>query len=242
MVLDITTKLNIYCSKKIIQYIIGIIVGLSFISLIIQPCIKTELINFLESLQSYGYFSLPFIFILYVICNSPTFLPTNVLHVTCGFIFGIIKGFLFAIIMYTISATIPFLITRKCFMEKAKQTLETTKWYSLITIIEEKPLMILLCCRISPLVPGSMENILFGITNISISSYMFGTFLGISPQLIIFVYFGTIFQNISEISELNLFDNVYNLILFITGLVLTCIMMIIITIKANKIINQNILP
>ena len=161
---------------------------------------------------------------------------------TCGFIFGIIKGFLFAIIMYTISATIPFLITRKCFMEKAKETLETTKWYSLITIIEEKPLMILLCCRISPLVPGSMENILFGITNISISSYMFGTFLGISPQLMIFVYFGTIFQNISEISELNLFDNVYNLILFITGLVLTCIMMIIITIKANKIINQNILP
>lgn len=238
MVLNLQTKINIICNKKTFKYIFLTFGLSSMIFICSRPELKTYLFEILGNLHNYGYSSLFILFPMYILFNAPTFLPTNILHITCGLIFGLAKGVIFSLLMYTVSATIPFYLVKKYFNEKARNMLEDTKIYSLLDIIEEKPFIILICCRISPVVPGSLENMLFGITSISTYLYMLGTTIGITPQLILLVYIGTIIQNITEVGEINLFHNPFNLALFIIGLFLTILMFSVIIYKANKIINQ----
>jgi uncharacterized membrane protein YdjX (TVP38/TMEM64 family) len=211
MVLNLQTKINIICNKKTFKYIFLTFGLSSMIFICSRPELKTYLFEILGNLHNYGYSSLFILFPMYILFNAPTFLPTNILHITCGLIFGLAKGVIFSLLMYTV----------KYFNEKAKNMLEDTKIYSLLDIIEEKPFIILICCRISPVVPGSLENMLFGITNISTYLYMLGTTIGITPQLILLVYIGTIIQNITEVGEIK-----------------TILMFSVIIYKANKIINQ----
>lgn len=237
MTLGVRTKCNIYCTMERIKFIVVfmLIIGLMSIIKVFTPDLLNMMGSVIEYLNTlYLYQSIPILFMLYVLCNAPTMLPTNILHVTCGIMFGLLWGFWVALCCYTISVVIPFECTRRCFKMKVQEYLKESPYYHLITIINERPIFLLLCSRASPIIPGSLNNLLFGLTEIDVVMYSLFSAIGIAPQIAFFTYIGSIISNMSEFHQ----EAKSNLILLTIGIVSSMCMLMYITIKANSVIQD----
>ena len=181
---DILTK-NLKTKLKVLA-VFGLLAGL--IATASRKPVRDLLTSTLESLESVPPTeSIAILFMLYAVATAPTMLPTNALHITCGVLFGLYKGSAVALACYTATACLPYIGVRACFRERAHTWLSGTKYYALIDVINERPLFMLLCTRCSPVVPGSLNNLLFGLCEIGPCTYLAGSALGIAPQLVLFV-------------------------------------------------------
>lgn len=235
MVLDYITKINILCNKGKI-FILSLI--FCFIMWLLSQQFSREiLISIILWIEKQSYITMiPIIFLLYVVCNAPTFLPTNILHITCGFIFGTFNGFVIAILCYTFSAFIPFIMTRYCFKTHVENEFIESKYYSLIEVINDSPVYMLFCARMSPIIPGSLNNLLFGLTDINNAKYLYGSVIGIAPQLFLFVYIGSCLEDLTKISTKDTPRE--QLILMFIGVFLTIIMVSYLMIKTSQQIKK----
>lgn len=244
MTLNCNTICTLYTKnlKSKIKAAIAFCLFLCMMCLTTLKPVQNLLMVALSNLQSMGYNAIPWLFLLYVVCNSPSCLPTNALHAACGMMYGLREGSVIALMCYTVSAYIPFLCVTYCFQQKARNWFCKSKYYALVEAIEQNPFIMLLCARASLVVPGSMNNILFGFTNISNFKYLMGTAIGIAPQLIMYVYVGTIITelNVANMKEVLYNMSAVNIALLIFGIVTTVGMVAYITIKADRIIKSKI--
>ena len=186
--------------------------------------------------------SIPILFALYAIANAPTMLPTTALHATCGILFGLYHGSLIALGCYTVTAFFPYILVRHCCQERVNAWLSPYKYYALISVINDRPLFMLLCTRSSPVVPGSLNNALFGLCHIHPCTYVLGSAVGIAPQLVFYTYCGTLISDLSELSSLLTGASVEKVVLLALGGEVTVVMLVYMAIKANHVINQNLDP
>jgi uncharacterized membrane protein YdjX (TVP38/TMEM64 family) len=63
--------------------------------------------------------------------------------------------------------------------------------------------------RLFPIFPFNLNNLGFGLTNIKIKTYIFGTFIGIIPWVFIYAFFG------NALAELNIGNIVISIALVI---------------------------
>lgn len=237
MTLNTRTWFDIYCTKTVIKVIV-----LSTLTVCMMVIVKTfspELLKVMTMLSGYLRSisvteSIIIVFMLYVVCNAPTMFPTNVLHVMCGLLYGFVYGTTVAICCYTVSVIIPFELTRRCFKNHVHSFIKDSQYYSLISVINDRPIFILLCSRMSPIIPGSLNNLLFGLTEINIVSYAMFSAMGISPQIIFFTYIGSIVSDISDFQE----KAQSNTAIMVIGIVSTIAMLGYMTIKANSVLKN----
>ena len=237
MTLDTITKCNICCSVRWIKFIAALmlIIGIMSIVKVFTPellYLMSSILDYLKSVTLWE--SIPMLFMLYVLCNAPTMLPTNILHVTCGIMFGFVWGFNVALCCYTVSVLIPFECTRRCFKSRVHEYLRDSPYYHLLSILNDRPIFLLLCSRASPIIPGSLNNLLFGFTDIHVGVYSLFSAIGIAPQVAFFTYIGSIISNLPEFQE----KAKSNLILLIIGIMSTIGMLVYMAMRSNEVIKD----
>ena len=64
--------------------------------------------------------------------------------------------------------------------------------------LTEHGFKVVLMIRLSPLVPFNVFNYLFGLSGISLRDYVIGSWLGMIPATVMYVYLGTLLKTFEE--------------------------------------------
>jgi uncharacterized membrane protein YdjX (TVP38/TMEM64 family) len=176
-----TYRVNHYI--KIISFILAL-AALIACALIFQRH-SLEIIGWINKL---GWLA-PVLFLIIYALASVMFLPTMVLTLAGGAIFGPVIGTILNLFGATIGAAFGFLITRHLiydwFSKKRGQKLN-----KLIAGVEQKGWMFVAFLRLIPIVPFNLVNYGLGVTEIRFRLYITTTFIFLIPAEIIYTYFG----------------------------------------------------
>ncbi|WP_237758276.1 TVP38/TMEM64 family protein [Legionella londiniensis] len=130
------------------------------------------------------------IFFLFLYCFATLFfLPTMVLTLAGGAIFGPVLGTFFNLLGATIGAGCAFCISRYLIFDWLK-TKENARISKLIKGVENRGWQFVALLRIVPIIPFNIVNYGLGLTGIKFSHYMLTTVIFLIPTEIISTYCG----------------------------------------------------
>ncbi len=136
-----------------------------------------------------GYSAL--IFILIYILVTLLGLPSNVMTVAGGAVFGLLWGSLYSIVGATLGAVGAFWVARHLLHRWAKRYLGQHPALSRFDrAISHNSFSFILAVRFTPISPFSLVNFLFGLTSVNLKPYIIGTFLGIIPSTLAYAWLG----------------------------------------------------
>lgn len=144
-----------------------------------------------QYLKDFGIWA-PLIFIILYTVGT-IFIPSTPFMTIAGILFGFKYGFIYAIIGGFLSSIIVFIISRKLGKERVESILEH-KYLKPLGKYNERlgsgGAWDLILLRMAPIMPFNVLNILMGVSRIKTGDYIIGTVLGLTPSIIITVYFG----------------------------------------------------
>lgn len=146
---------------------------------------STEIIDWINSL---GWLA-PILFIMTYCLATILFLPTMVLTLAGGAIFGPFFGTLLNLIGATIGAACAFLITRHLIYDWFAQK-KGDRLNKLIAGVDQKGWFFVAILRLFPIIPFNLVNYGLGITGITFRLYLIITFIFLIPAEIVYTYFG----------------------------------------------------
>jgi uncharacterized membrane protein YdjX (TVP38/TMEM64 family) len=124
-----------------------------------------------------------------------------VLSLITGFIFGRWVGTVLVVFAATLGATLVFLAARYLFADAARKRMGTLG-EKISAGFTENAFNYLLFLRLVPLFPFFLVNLAPAFTNISLRTYVLGTFIGIIPGTFVFVNLGQTLGRIDSLSGL----------------------------------------
>lgn len=125
--------------------------------------------------------------------------PGTPLTLLAGATLGTFWGSIVSIIGNTLGATAAFLVAR-FFLRDFVQNKFLTKYKSIEkyeTRFLKKGFATVVLLRLIPVFPFNILNYILGVTKVSTKDYIIGTFVGIIPGTIVFVYFGEALKMLS---------------------------------------------
>jgi uncharacterized membrane protein YdjX (TVP38/TMEM64 family) len=147
-----------------------------------------------------------------------------VMNMVGGYLFGVVAGVLYAIVAATLAAVIYFLLVRyvigSYLQERYAQKLALFNQK-----FEVQGGLFLLTCRLIPVIPFFMVNLLAGLLTISMSTFIWTTAVGIFPSTSVFVYLGIGLNKINSFADLLSLDMLLLFALIVLVFVLPLIML-----------------
>ena len=131
----------------------------------------------------------PIFFLLLYCLATILLLPTLVLTLAGGVLFGPVVGTLFNLLGATLGATCAFCISRFLVFDwvASKKNIRLSK---LIAGVEDRGWQFVALLRLVPIIPFNLVNYGLGITRIKFSHYLITTVIFLIPAEIIFTYCG----------------------------------------------------
>jgi len=152
------------------------------------------LYSYILSLGIWGEFVYGFIYFVLELVAIPA-LP---LTLGAGFLFGAVKGTVTVSLAANAAAGVSFLISRYLLRDiVSRYAMKNSTFRKIDRAIGTHGFRIVLLLRLSPLLPFSLSNYLYGITSVNFWEYVGGTVLGMLPGTIAYVYGGNAGREIS---------------------------------------------
>lgn len=174
--------------------VLFIISGIAFISenyKIIENLDINKVSKFIE--ERNGYSAIIYL-ALYVIKPFLFVIPTNMMAIVSGIIFGPIKGFVLTMIGFFITGTIAFYLSR--FLGKGfVEGLLGKKFLKIDDNIEKNGFKILLLLRLPPILPFDPLSYACGLTKIKYNDFILASLLGVLPETICYSIIGRSITN-----------------------------------------------
>ena len=217
-----TNKVNYYIKTTSIVFALSALVTCA---LVFQKH-SLEIIDWINGL---GWLA-PVLFIIIYVLATVLLLPTMVLTLAGGAIFGPIIGTVLNLAGATLGAAFAFLITRHLIYDWFSKK-RGEKVNKLIAGVDQKGWMFVAFLRLFPIIPFNLVNYGLGITGIKFRLYLITTFIFLIPAEIIYTYFG--YAGMDALSNP---ENIYRnggIILSGLAIVFICILKIIKKAKDN---------
>ncbi len=123
---------------------------------------------------------------------------TTFISIISGFLFGW-TGTLWVVVSYSLAALISrFFMVWLNHAATGRLTFSNPKAARLFAALEGKPFLLLLFCRLSPVLPFAMTNMALGRMKFTIPVFVFGTLAGMLPRSLIFIYTGSQAQSLNQ--------------------------------------------
>lgn len=173
-----------------------------------------EVKKFILSLSFLG----PAIIILFFVLLNVVALPNVFFVFLSGYLYGFFYGFILGYIGTALGFVISFLTTRYLFKEIFKKKYGTNK---LVVKIEEQTkknkIWSILFFRTFFIIPYSIQNIAYALTEISFGSYLFFSLIGSIPQTILFALLGHFLS--SEKINLKQFNEIFFIVVIVLSVI-----------------------
>lgn len=158
-----------------------------------------EMVRWMETIQSAGWIGWLLFIGLYAV-SCLLFVPGSVLTLGAGAVYGFWSGIFLVLVGNGAGALLSLLITRYLLRGWAtKYFSRSPKMRALQTAVEEEGWKIVCLTHLSPVMPFSVINYAYGLTNISVGEFLLATELGSIPSTCIYVYVGTLLGNLAKI-------------------------------------------
>ncbi len=135
----------------------------------------------------------PIAFVAIYIAACVLFLPGSILTIGAGVIFGVVRGSIYVSIAATLGATAAFLVGRYFARDWIAKKLEgNAKFKAIDEAVGREGWKIVLLTRLSPVFPFNLLNYAYGLTRVTLSDYVFASWMGMIPGTILYVYIGSL--------------------------------------------------
>eukprot|EP00241_Pyramimonas_parkeae_P006954 CAMPEP_0114239730 /NCGR_PEP_ID=MMETSP0058-20121206/8634_1 /TAXON_ID=36894 /ORGANISM="Pyramimonas parkeae, CCMP726" /LENGTH=326 /DNA_ID=CAMNT_0001351967 /DNA_START=193 /DNA_END=1173 /DNA_ORIENTATION=- len=126
-------------------------------------------------------------------------IPAIPLTMTAGALFGVVPGTIAASIGATAAATGSFLASRYFLREKILELASDNPTFLTIDrVVGKEGFKMVLMLRLSPLLPLSLSNYIYGLTSVELRPYVLGSWLGMLPGTFLYVQTGAVGMSLME--------------------------------------------
>jgi uncharacterized membrane protein YdjX (TVP38/TMEM64 family) len=181
------------------------------------------------------------VFILVYVAATVFMLPGSVLTLGAGFLFGLTAGFFVVSAASTLGAACAFLVGRFFVRDWVESKLgDMPRFNALDRAVGERGWLIVGLTRLSPIFPFNLLNYALGVTRVPFWQYVLASWIGMMPGTVLYVYLGSVGQNLTALFSGELPGSEYTQILFYGGLAATLLLTIVITRIATRALNQQL--
>ncbi|PON81516.1 Transmembrane protein [Trema orientale] len=204
--------------------LVGVVGGCGAVGYIYKDQINAFLTQFSTFIEGYG----PAGYALFVAVYAGLevlAIPAIPLTMSAGLLFGSVIGTIIVSISGTVAASVAFLIARYFARERILKLVEGDKKFLAIDkAIGENGFKVVTLLRLSPLLPFSLGNYLYGLTSVKFVPYVLGSWLGMLPGTWAYVSAGAFGRAIiQEESEVGLVGGNGQLLTLGLGLLATAL-------------------
>ena len=144
--------------------------------------------NWIGELGMWGPLALGMIYIVATLL----FIPGWILTVTAGAVYGLVTGTVIVSLASTTAAAFAFLIARHLARGRARRRIEQSpKLTAIDEAIGAQGWKIVALLRLSPAVPFSLQNYLYGVTAVRFWPYVLTSWVSMLPGTFLYVYLGS---------------------------------------------------
>ncbi|XP_047055261.1 TVP38/TMEM64 family membrane protein slr0305-like [Lolium rigidum] len=161
--------------------LVGVVGGFGAAGYVYKDQINAFLTHFSGFIEGYGTAGYA-LFILAYAGLEVLAIPAVPLTMSAGLLFGSVTGTIVVSISGTLAAAVAFLIARYFARERILKMVEGNKKFLAIDkAIGENGFKVVTLLRLSPLLPFSLGNYLYGLTSVKFLPYVLGSWLGMLP-------------------------------------------------------------
>ena len=198
--------------------------------------LRTSL-NWIEGLGPYSVAA----FIALYISATVLFIPSSILTLGAGFLFGVVRGFICVSIASTVGATMAFLIGRYLARQWISRKVSGNARFTAIdTTVAREGWKIVGLLRLSPLFPFNLLNYALGLTRVSLRHYFFASWIGMMPGTVIYVYLGSLAGDLATLGTAAHSRTPAEWTLYTVGLVATVAVTLYVTRIARQTLEKRV--
>lgn len=172
--------------KKSLIFLILVSIATAFV--VLRSFGQSEILTLRSQIAQAGMWA-PIIYMVIYTLATALVLPSTVLNLMGGALFGTFWGLIWTTLAALISAIATFWVARKWIRGLVHEKLDY-KWANLDREIREGGIFYLLAIRFFPIIPYGIVNYSAGLTSVRFRHYLLGTSLGTAPGLLPFVMLG----------------------------------------------------
>jgi uncharacterized membrane protein YdjX (TVP38/TMEM64 family) len=138
------------------------------------------------------------VFALAAVC----LVPGSILTVGAGVAYGLVWGTIIASTASAAAATAAFLVARTVARQRvARWAASDPRFAALDAAVGEHGLQLVILVRLSPLIPFNVLNYALGVTRVRLRDYALGSFLGMLPVTLLYVYIGSLAGELASLAR-----------------------------------------
>jgi uncharacterized membrane protein YdjX (TVP38/TMEM64 family) len=196
--------------------------------------LKTPLLRFLEWSQSLGMWA-PVVIGLIYLPAAVLFLPGSVLTIGAGLVCGLLPGTIAVSLGATSGASLAFIVGRTIARKWVESKVAANpKFQAIDRAVGSGGFKIVLLTRLSPVFPFNLLNYAYGLSRVRFRDYLIGSWLGMLPGTVMYVYIGSTLKSLAELASGKVQGGAPQKVLFGAGLVATILVALYITHLARK--------
>lgn len=161
-----------------------------------SQAVLKNLLGWIEGLGPWG----AVVFIALYIVATVLFMPGSILTLGAGALYGVAWGSVYVSIGSTIGATAAFLVGRYAARDWVARRIEGNATFQAIDrAVGSQGFKIVGLLRLSPVFPFNLLNYALGTTRVGLRDYFFGSWVGMIPGTVMFVYLGSLAGNLARL-------------------------------------------
>jgi uncharacterized membrane protein YdjX (TVP38/TMEM64 family) len=167
--------------------------------------------------------------------------PGTLLTLGAGFTFGLALGVALVSAGSVLGAIAAFLLGR--FVARgwvARRIADSPRWRALDSATRHDAFTLVLLARLSPLLPYNMLNYAFGLTDVRLRDYALGSWVGMLPATVLYVYIGSLAKNVPALTSGHLDASWATRALLVGGLVATVGLTLLIAQRATRALRRRL--
>ncbi|MDD5044327.1 MAG: TVP38/TMEM64 family protein [Candidatus Omnitrophica bacterium] len=183
---------NEHFSKKLIEFLIGVLVSIAILLIIKYLCRGIKDLSpasLRDYIRGHGNFGVMVYMLFYVLDTLVLVPPMSGVAMTAGLAFGPLWGFIYLMISAMVGTHIAFFLARKIARKWIEKAIER-RFKNLDDFTEKNGFQVILFFRIIPLIPYEILNYASGLSRVRLKDFTLATLIGLIPGALISVYFG----------------------------------------------------
>ncbi len=217
---------------------------LAFVALAILlfPQAKATLAKLIEWTQGVGSLGPIYLAVIYAVA-CVLFLPGSLLTLGAGFAFGLGWGTFAASLGSLMGVSASFLLGRTALRSWVERlTSRKASFKAIDEAVGREGFKIVLLTRLSPVFPFNLLNYGFGVTRVKFLDFFLGSWIGMFPGTVLYVYLGTAAKNVADLAMGHGADNKARVALLGVGLAATVVVTVVIARIAKRALRSAINP